>query len=104
MPMDDSFAQRPSRSQCVGDMEKQRSRSFAPDEVRVRRAVEISDPHTQDIWTNDAHRPCVAQTERSAGLPWNRGCIRYLRGSEVIRGSRILAQHLKDRVARLRTQ
>src|SRR5258705_90486 len=72
MPMDDRFAESSSRPECVCELEEQRSCGLASDEVRVRSPVEISDPDAEHILADDAHRPCVAQTKRSTGLPWNR--------------------------------
>src|SRR5258708_23433242 len=71
MPMDDRFSHPSARAECVRELEEQRSGCFASDEVRVRGPVEISNPHAEHILADDADSPCVAQTKRSAGLPWN---------------------------------
>src|ERR1700688_2365041 len=102
--MDDSFAEWSSRPERVDNLEIQRPRGFAAYEVRVRRPIEIPDPDSEHVGTDDPDRPCVAQAERSAGLPWNRGDTRHLRASEISRRPRVLPEHLENGIARLTTE
>src|SRR5258708_5444266 len=67
-PMENRFVQASARSQRVRDLKKQRSCGFPPDEVRVWRPIEIPDPYSDHILTDDTYRPCVAQSKRGASL------------------------------------
>ena len=51
--------------------EKRRGRG-APDELRIRRAVEIPDPDHQHVMVEDAGAPRIAKRKRRAGLPRHR--------------------------------